>query len=42
MARRISIPVRVETDASDKPAAFIWRGVRQRVTTIGRWRLRDR
>jgi hypothetical protein len=42
MSRRISIPIRVETDESGKPAAFTWRGVRRRVEVIGYWHLRDR
>jgi hypothetical protein len=42
MARRISLPVKVEFDASDEPTAFTWRGVRRRVRVIGRWHLRNR
>jgi hypothetical protein len=42
MSRRISLPLRVQTDAAGQPTAFIWRGVRRRVEVIGRWHLRDR
>jgi hypothetical protein len=42
MARRISLPVTVETNSAGEPAAFTWRGVRRRVAVIGRWHLRDR
>jgi hypothetical protein len=42
MSRRISMPVRVELDASGRPRAFTWRGVRHRVEVIGCWHLCDR
>ncbi len=42
MARRISIPIRVKTDAAGLPVRFTWRGVTYHVTVIGQWHLRDR
>jgi hypothetical protein len=42
MARRISLPIKVETDVSGEPVAFTWRGVRRRVWVMGRWHLRAR
>jgi hypothetical protein len=42
MSRRISLPIRVQTDDAGQPTAFTWRGRRYRVAVIGCWHVRDR
>ncbi len=42
MSRRISLPIKVKTDAAGLPVRFTWRGTTYRVTVIGQWHLADR
>jgi hypothetical protein len=42
MSRRISLPIRVETDAAGLSVHFTWRGTTYRAQVIGSWHLADR